>query len=309
MSNVTGLTRGDRRRNDRRARLRELVPAGNAVVGIDLGEDKQMLVVTDHDSRVLARRIVRAKAFHVGSALDWARQQAEASGFASVTVACEPTGSRWLPVQDAAAERGLPLVCVQPLAGARAREEEDYTRDKSDHKDAVLIARLAAELRCYVPERSDQDWAVLRHLGRRRGELITRGSRAVLQLRDLLALAWPSVLQGAKGPWESTTTTWQAAVAVVLDRCDGEPARLRRLGMARFTDAVRRELPRWGGVKIRRRIVEAVFAALKRAAWVIDDLRTARAQLRAIETEMVAALDALDVSDVLASIELVKLSV
>jgi transposase len=32
-----------------------------------------------------------------------------------VAVACEPTGPRWLQVQRLGAERGLPLVCVQPL--------------------------------------------------------------------------------------------------------------------------------------------------------------------------------------------------
>jgi transposase len=32
-----------------------------------------------------------------------------------VTVACEPTGPRWMQVQRLCAERGLPLVCVQPL--------------------------------------------------------------------------------------------------------------------------------------------------------------------------------------------------
>lgn len=42
-----------------------------------------------------------------------------------------------------------------PLLVYRARESEDLTWDKSDPKDAVLIARLAGELRCYEPERAD----------------------------------------------------------------------------------------------------------------------------------------------------------
>jgi hypothetical protein len=33
-----------------------------------------------------------------------------------------------------------------------ARRSEDLTFDKTDDKDAVLIARLAAQLRCYIPE-------------------------------------------------------------------------------------------------------------------------------------------------------------
>ena len=49
MGNASGVSRGDRNRNARLARLRELVPVENAIVGIDLAERKQMVVVCDHD--------------------------------------------------------------------------------------------------------------------------------------------------------------------------------------------------------------------------------------------------------------------
>ena len=90
-----------------------------------------------------------------------------------MTVACEPTGHRWRVLDQLAAERGLPLVCVQPLLVWRAREAVDLTWDKSDPKDAVVIARLAAQLRCYEPERTEATWARLRQLGARRGRLVT----------------------------------------------------------------------------------------------------------------------------------------
>ena len=56
MTNGNGVSRGDRNRNARLARLRQLVPLDNAIVGIDLADKKQMVLVTDHDSKVLARR-------------------------------------------------------------------------------------------------------------------------------------------------------------------------------------------------------------------------------------------------------------
>jgi hypothetical protein len=73
----SGVSRGDRNRNARLDRLRALVPAGNAIVGIDLADKKQM-VVTDHDSKVLARRTFRCRAWDLGAALDWARERAAA---------------------------------------------------------------------------------------------------------------------------------------------------------------------------------------------------------------------------------------
>jgi len=62
MSNGNGVSRGDRNRNARMSRLRELVPVTNGIVGIDLADSKQMVVVTDHDSKVLARRWFRCRA-------------------------------------------------------------------------------------------------------------------------------------------------------------------------------------------------------------------------------------------------------
>ena len=267
MSDRSGLSRGDRNRNARLARLRQLLPFDHAIVGTGLADDKQAAVVTDHDSRVIARRRVNARAWELGELLDWASGKASAAGFASVTVACEPTGHRWRVLDQLAAARGLALVCVQPLLVYRSREGEDLTRDKSDPKDAVLIVRLASELRCYEPERTDAVWARLRHLGARRRQLITDATAQDGQIRDLLECAWPAVLGASGSPFRSVT--WCAALAVVLDRCAGDLGRVQRLGPARFEAAVRRELSRWGGVRPCLRIVRAVFAALRDPAGVM----------------------------------------
>ena len=315
MADGTGLSRGDRNRNGRLGRLRELLPASNAIVGIDLADVKQAVVVTDHDSRVLARRRVSCRAWELGTLLDWAVERAKAAGFKSVTVACEPTGHRWRVLDQLAAERGLPLVCVQPLLVWRAREAEDLTRDKSDPKDAVLIARLAAGLRCYEPERADQTWARLRHMGARRARLTTDATADVQQLRDLLECVWPAVLDASGSPFRSAS--WRASLAVVLDRAAGDLSRVRRLGLAGFTAAVRRELPRWGASRPCLRIVRAVFAALsdpagvtaqrpgalERAHLALADWRDTGQRLTEVETRMVAVLDELGLTDLVTSID------
>jgi transposase len=200
MTNGSGVSRGDRNRNARLVRLRELVPIENAIVGIDLADIKQMVVVCDHDSKVLARRTLRCKAWDLGAALDWAADRAAAKGFAGVTVACEPTGHRWRVLGQLAADRGMPMVCVQPNQTAFARRSEDLTTDKTDDKDAVLIARSTAQLRCYVPEPVEETWGRLRHLGARREELITANVAQVQQIRDLLDCVWPAALTTAAQP-------------------------------------------------------------------------------------------------------------
>jgi transposase len=315
MSDRSGLSRGDRNRNARLARLRRLLPPDNAIVGIDLADDKQAAVVADHDSRVIARRRVTARAWELGELLDWALARGIAAGFASVTVACEPTGHRWRVLDQLAAERGLALVCVQPLLVYRSRESEDLTRDKSDPKDAVLIARLASELRCYEPERADAVWARLRHLGARRAQLTTDATGQVNQVRDLLECAWPAVLGASGSPFRSAT--WCAAVAVTLNRYAGDLARVRRLGPSRFEAVVRRELPRWGATRPCLRIVRAVFAALgdgagviahrpgalERAGLAMADWHDTRERLASTETRMVTVLDDLGLTGLVATID------
>jgi transposase len=73
----------------------------------------------------------------------------------------------------------------QLSVSSSSRRAEDLTPDKTDEKDAVLIARLTAQLRCYEPEPVDETWARLRHLGVRREQLLIATSSQVQQMRDL----------------------------------------------------------------------------------------------------------------------------
>lgn len=314
MGNGSGLSRGDRRRNERLGELRRVVALDRAVIGIDLADETQSVVVTDHDSRVLARRRLRVRAWELGAGLEWALAQAQRAGFAAAVVGCEPTGHRWRIVGQLARERGMDLVCVQPLLVGRAREGEDFTKDKTDDKDAVLIARLVTELRCYVPERANETWARLRQLGARRQRLIAESTACVQQLRDLLECVWPAVLTAAAQPFDSKS--WQASVAVVLDRAAGDLERVRRIGWERFAKAVRRELPRWGTTRWFSAIVRAVFdalddptgvavqrpAALERAEFVLADWHATRERLATVEARMVAVLDELELTELVTSI-------
>lgn len=319
MGKRNGLSRGDARRNARLIRLRGVVRHDQAILAIDLADTKQVLAVCDHDSRVLARRTVRGRAWQLEEALRWGREVAVECGFAGVVVGCEPTGHRWRIVAELCDRLGMELVCVQPLLVARAREQEDLTRDKSDPKDAVLIGRLVGELRCYLPERADQVWARLRQLGARRTQLTTQVGAARQQLRDLLECAWPAALQAAAEPLDSAT--WRAAVQVVLARTAGDPATLGRLGEARFACAVTRGLARWGGQRRCLRIVRAVWAAatspmalatgvdaqrpgaLERASLTLDDWHHALGQLAEAEQRMTGVLDQLQLTDLVAGIQ------
>jgi transposase len=313
MTNGSGVSRGDRNRNARLGRLRALVPVTNAIIGVDLADKKQMVVVTDHDSRVLARKTFRCRAWDLGTALDWAGQQATLRGFAGVTVSCEPTGHRWRVLGQLAADRDMPFVCVQPMLTSWARRSEDLTFDKTD-KDAVLIARLTSELRCYVPEPVDEIWGRLRHLGARREQLITEAGSQLQQMRALLECVWPASLDTARQPFRSVT--WTAAMSVIVDRDGGDLARTRRLGVARLEAATRRLIVARGRQKPCLRIVRQLFAALsdpagvithragalERVALLLQDWDQTLRRLADAETRMLTVLDELGLTGLVTSI-------
>lgn len=315
MAQGSGLTRGDRNRNRRLEALREVVRKDRAVLAIDLGEDKQVAVVMGHEGRVLARKVVTAKAHQLGRLLEWAAAAAGKAGLGGLTVACEPTGHRWKALMGLADAAGHGFACVQSLAVHRARETDDYTLAKTDHRDAYLIGKLVTRLECYLPERADEDWARLRHLGARRFALVAERTALRQQVTDLLGCAWPAPLAAARKPAESRT--WLAAMAVITSRCNGRPARLRKMGYEKFLAAVRRELPRWGGRLVWHSIVKALWdaladgagiaaqrpGALERVELLLDDLRGLRARLAETEKRMLAALDALGLTGLASSID------
>jgi transposase len=308
----SGLTRGDRRRNERIEALRAVIRPDRAILAIDLGEDKQVAALMDHDGRVLARRTVKAKAHTLAGLLAWAGAQAARAGFAGVVAGCEPTGHRWRSVMALADEAGMGFVCVQSLRARLAREADDYTRDKTDHKDAVLIGKLIARLEGYLPERADENWARLRHLGARRARLVTETVACAQQVSDLLACAWPAALACAAKPLESST--WLACLAAATAEAD--PAAARAMGRERFLAAARAELPRFGGRRLHGRVAGRFFdaladragvsvqrrGALERVAFLLADLSHTAARLAEAEDRMVAMLDAMGLTGLVTSI-------
>jgi transposase len=302
-------SRGVARRNAKLRQLRGLVSRDRAILAVDLASNKQAAVVLDHDSVVLARRMFTGSAWCIEQILAWAAPIAAQAGFAGLVLACEPTGHRWKPLLVTARAAQIPAVCVQPLLVHRAREGEDFTRNRSDFDDAVIIGRLTAELRCYLPYLPEGPWARLRHLGARRAEVLTRATAARQCLRDLLECVWPALLATAAKPLEAAT--WRAALAVSTD-----PAVIAAMSIEQFTTALRAQIRQQGGQRVSRRLAQAIHAAagdpggiaaeraaaLERVGFAYTDWMTALAGLAEAEARMVAVLDELHLTHLVTTI-------
>jgi hypothetical protein len=107
-----------------------------------------------------------------------------------------------------------------------------------------------------------------------------------------------------------------ACLAVTADRCNGNPAKLRKLDRERFVAAVRRELPRFGAQRVCHKVADRFFdalvdgrcvaaqrrGALERVGLLMDEWRSALARLREVEARMVAVLDGLELTALVTSI-------
>jgi transposase len=133
-------------------------------------------------------------------------------------------------------------------------------------------------------------------------------------MRALLECVWPAALQTARQPFRSST--WTAAITIVVDRDGGDLARTRRLGLARWESAVRREIIRRGRTKPCMRIVRLLFAALtdpagvtahragalERVALILRDWLETHRRLTDTEARMTAILDELRLTELVTSI-------
>jgi transposase len=214
-----------------------------------------------------------------------------------LVVACEPTGHRWKPVLERCRGREITLVCVQPLLVHR--EREDLTHDRSDPKDASLIAHLARELRCYLPVAPEPDWARLRHLGARRSAKLVEQTAARQSLRDLLESYWPAALEVAS---DLESRTLLACLLVSTD-----PERVGRMRYASFAAQVARALGRVGGQRRSHRVMQGFHraaadsralpwdreGAAERAAFALEDLLAANDALAVVEDRMAGLVEAL----------------
>lgn len=106
--------------------------------------------------------------------------------------------------------------------------------------------------------------------------------------------------------------TWRAAMAVSTN-----PGQIAAMGLDGFAAAVRAELGRWGGARRNQRVLRAIFdaaqtpggiateraAACERAAYALDDWHHALEQVADVEARMIETLDALELSDLVTTID------
>lgn len=189
------VTRGMRRQSSKLARRRERLPADALVAGVDLAKKESVVVFVRASDRARVGRL-RVTTDRAGTErlIARGRELALEHGSGPLVLAMEPTSHFWKPVARAAEAAGVDYVLVQGFVVATGRELDDLTRDKTDARDAVLIADLAVELRFTATRLPEGPWAELDLLADARDARRVERVACLQEMRALLELVWPGLL-------------------------------------------------------------------------------------------------------------------
>ncbi len=189
-------TRGMQRRSAKLARRAEIVDGETLIAGIDLAKRESVVLFTRNRDR--ARLGTLRIPTSAGGVVELQRRAVDLQsrhGLPRLVLGMEPTGHYWKIVAKAARDLNLPYVLVQSFTLARSREFDDLTRDKTDLRDAGLIADLVAERRFTEVQLQTGVWAELRLYAEAREQRCTERSAGLHEQRALLEWVWPALLE------------------------------------------------------------------------------------------------------------------
>ena len=272
------VTRGMRRRSQKQARRRERLPVDALIAGVDLAKKEAVVVyVRASDRARVGKLVVSSDPAGRARLIARGRELTTAQGTGPLVMAMEPTSHSWKPLARAAEAAGVAYVLVQGFVVAHARELDDLTRDKTDARDAALIADLAAELRFTETRLSEGPWAELELLVTARDARRVERAASLQEMRALLELAWPDLLEACP---DLVGTHLQALLRTGLT-----PQAVAALPARRFEAILRRHHP--------RRFLRSMAGRLQAAARDVPELpETPAAALRwRLAAERVALAD------------------
>ena len=116
------------------------------------------------------------------------------SGAREVHFALEATGHYGHALQHYLLAAGWRVVGVNPAHTKKIKEVLDGSPEKSDTKDAILIADLAAQGRCRPVSALTGAYAELRRLGKLREQLSTERTRYLNRYTGLVDLVFPELV-------------------------------------------------------------------------------------------------------------------
>jgi transposase len=161
--------------------------------GIDIGAEHHAVAVVDDEGRILH------KPESVGEeAAGYRRLRALLGSPEDCLIAMEATGHYWKNLFAWLTREGFSIALINPIRTRRFAEEE-LQRTKTDHVDAIGIARFAAQKHLQPTRLSDESAQELRHIVHLRERTIQHLEDRVRDLHRAIDLTFPEFTRHVRG--------------------------------------------------------------------------------------------------------------
>lgn len=176
-----------------RSRKRGRIKPDVLVVGIDVAKRSHVAVCRGAGGQKEKPFSFRNDGMGYDKLLKRAEESRQRHGCTSVVFALEATGHYGHALRYFLADRGYELMGINPAHTKRIKELEDNSPEKSDAKDAGLIADLAREGRGRPAMIPRGVFADLRRLGKFRERLVSERTRLFNRYHGLVDLLFPEL--------------------------------------------------------------------------------------------------------------------
>jgi transposase len=163
------------------------------VVGIDVAKRRHVAVCRDGHGNKHRPFAFPNDRIGFEKLVEQARSTQHRVGCSEVVFALEATGHYGHALRQYLADAGFGLLAINPAHTKRAKELEDNSPEKSDRKDAGLIADLAAEGRGRTMTIPRGAFAELRRLGKQHERLVVERTRQLNRYHGLVDLLFPEL--------------------------------------------------------------------------------------------------------------------
>jgi transposase len=268
------------------------IKPGTLVIGIDVAKRSHVAVVRFPDGSFHKPFTISNDRKGFERLLARVESAVSKSGTGSVLFALEATGHYGHALQHFLVSRSAMVVGINPAHTKRIKEILDGSPEKSDQKDAMIIADLAAQGRGRPLTVPVGVYAELRRLGKLRSQLSGERTRYLNRYIGLVDLVFPEL--GALVPDVTchTVRCLMAEFPTAVDIAHRQWRRIRRLlwkwSIGHFSEARCRQIyeAAKGSVGVR----EGLEAVRLQMRLVLSSLRSVEAQIVEVERAQAEAL-------------------
>lgn len=295
-----------KKKSKKRMLRKAMITERTLIMATDVSQEFNIILPMDYQGAILSKPFkVKNNAFSYRFLDDKVKRLLSSLGKEKVLFAFEPTGPFYKPFAYFLKSKGYPFVLVNPQHVSDEGKKADNTPTKNDSKDAYIIGLLVSEGKFFSPRPFEGVFAELQNLSRLRASLQKEMTRKLNQMRALFSSYFPEILK--------LFSTLKGKTFLMLAEKYPFPQDILKIGEKELELLLKKHSRgRLGALRAKDLILRAkdsigipygAEAARLRLSFLVFDIRTIDARLKALEKEIEKALEITGYKEALLSIK------